>query len=321
MFFRNFYKLIKNEKLKCLASTRVFCCTCALCCCLCLLQCCQSKVREVTRTLCYETPNWYQVHPVSFDHSWDASTTSLESTGGQFNCLDMIQRETHLSIKSPTVDSECQNRNTTMKSKELSESSKIELWGGIELRKSIKQFRVLKVPKSTVHFIIRLFLELAIWPNEASNRARRTLVMEVTKNPMSTLTERQSSLAEMGESATRRTISVAFHKSRLYGGVARWKGRQHEGREGNVVWGEGKWQHVSSLQKGMWKTLRASDKILYGLMRWKLNSLAWMQSATSGGNQAQLITHPTPSWPWSMVVAASCYGDDFQRQGLGCLLG
>ena len=47
--------------------------------------------------------------------------------------------------------------------------------------------------------------------------------MEVTKNPMSTLTERQSSLTEMGEPAGRTTVSAALQKSRLYGSVARWK--------------------------------------------------------------------------------------------------
>ena len=46
---------------------------------------------------------------------------------------------------------------------------------------------------------------------------------EVTKNPMITLTELQSSLAEMGEPAGRTTISAALHKSRLYGRVGRQK--------------------------------------------------------------------------------------------------
>ena len=47
-----------------------------------------------------------------------------------------------------------------------------------------------------------------------------------------------------------------------------------------------------------------------GLMKPRLNSLAWMPSVTSGGNLA-------PSLQWSMVVAASCCGDVFQWQGLG----
>ena len=40
---------------------------------------------------------------------------------------------------------------------------------------------------------------------------------------MTTMTELQSSLAEMGEPARRTTISAALHKSRLYGRVARWE--------------------------------------------------------------------------------------------------
>jgi hypothetical protein len=49
------------------------------------------------RTLCYETQNWGQVHPVSIDHPWDVSTTWLLSTC-KFNWLDMIWKGTHLSI-------------------------------------------------------------------------------------------------------------------------------------------------------------------------------------------------------------------------------
>ena len=45
-------------------------------------------------------------------------------------------------------------------------------------------------------------------------------------------------------------------------------------------------------------------------MKPRLNSLAWMPSVTSGGNLASFL--------WGrMVVAASCSGDVFQRQGLG----
>ena len=46
---------------------------------------------------------------------------------------------------------------------------------------------------------------------------------EVTKNPMVTLTKLQSSSVEMGEPSRRTTISAAFHKSGLYGRVARQK--------------------------------------------------------------------------------------------------
>jgi hypothetical protein len=50
------------------------------------------------QTLCYETRNWAQVHPVSIDHPWDVSTTWLESNCGKFNWLYMIWKGTHLSI-------------------------------------------------------------------------------------------------------------------------------------------------------------------------------------------------------------------------------
>ena len=50
------------------------------------------------QTICYETRNWAQVHPVSIDHPWDVSTTWLVSTCGTFNWLDMIWKGTHLYI-------------------------------------------------------------------------------------------------------------------------------------------------------------------------------------------------------------------------------
>ena len=91
--------------------------------------------------------------------------------------------------------------------------------------------RVLKVPKSTVSSIIKKWKEYGTTQTlpragcltKLSNWARRTLVREVTKNPIATLTELQRSLAETGEHAGRTTISAALHKSRLYGRVARWK--------------------------------------------------------------------------------------------------
>jgi hypothetical protein len=49
------------------------------------------------------------------------------------------------------------------------------------------------------------------------------LVREVTKNPMVTLTELQSSSVEMGEPSRRTTISAALYQSGLYGRVARQK--------------------------------------------------------------------------------------------------
>ncbi|KAG2465757.1 TCB1 transposase, partial [Polypterus senegalus] len=89
----------------------------------------------------------------------------------------------------------------------------------------------LKVPMSTVASIIRKWkkfettrtLPRAGWPSKLSNRGRRALVREVTKNPMVTLSELQRSSVERGEPSRRTTISAAIHQSGLYGRVARRK--------------------------------------------------------------------------------------------------
>ena len=79
----------------------------------------------------------------------------------------------------------------------------------------------LKVPKITVAYIIFKWkkfgttktLPRAGRPARLSNWWRRTLVRDVTKNPMVTLTELQSSSVEMGESYRRTTISAALYQS------------------------------------------------------------------------------------------------------------
>ena len=89
----------------------------------------------------------------------------------------------------------------------------------------------LKVPKNTVAFIILKWkkfgttktLTRAGRPAKLSNRCRRALVREVTKNPMVTLTELHCSSVEMGEPSRGTNISAALHQSGLYGRVARWK--------------------------------------------------------------------------------------------------
>jgi transposase len=88
----------------------------------------------------------------------------------------------------------------------------------------------LKVRKNTVASIIlkskkfgTTTLTRAGRPAKLSNRGRRALVREVTKNLMLTLTELQSSSVEMGEPYRRTTISAALHQSGLYGRVARQK--------------------------------------------------------------------------------------------------
>ncbi|KAG2462375.1 TC1A transposase, partial [Polypterus senegalus] len=119
-----------------------------------------------------------------------------------------------------------------MKSKELS----VDLQNRIVLRhKSGEDYRkisaVLKVPMSTVASIICKWKKFEItrtlpragWPSKLSDRGRRTLVREVTKNPMVTLSELQRSSVERVEPSRRTTISAAIHQLGLYGRVARWK--------------------------------------------------------------------------------------------------
>ena len=116
-----------------------------------------------------------------------------------------------------------------MKSKELSVDLRdriVRRYRSGEGYKTIS--RELKVPKSTVSSIFRKWKEYGTTQTlprsgcltKLSNQARRTLVREVTKNPMITLPEPQSALAEMGEPARRTIISAALHKSRLHGRVA-----------------------------------------------------------------------------------------------------
>ena len=87
----------------------------------------------------------------------------------------------------------------------------------------------LKVPKNTVAIVILQWkkfettktLPRAGRPAKLSNRGRMALVREVTKNPIVTLTELQSTSVEMGEPSRRTTISAALHQSGIYGRVAR----------------------------------------------------------------------------------------------------
>ena len=119
-----------------------------------------------------------------------------------------------------------------MKPKELS----VDLRDRIVLRnKSGEGFRKMsaasQVRMSTVASIIRKWkkfgttrtLPRAGRPSKLSERERRALFREVTKNPMVTLPELQHSSVERGESSRRTTISAAIHQSGLYGRVARRK--------------------------------------------------------------------------------------------------
>ena len=60
-------------------------------------------------------------------------------------------------------------------------------------------------------------------PAKLSNQGRRVLVREVTKTPIVTLTELQSSSGEMREPSRRTTFSATLHHLGLYGRVARRK--------------------------------------------------------------------------------------------------
>ena len=158
----------------------------------------------------------------------------------------------------------------------------------------------------------RLFLELSVRPNWATGQAG-PWSWRVTKNPIITLTELQSSLVEMGEPNGRTTVSAAFHKSRLYGRVARRKPLLRK-------------RHMTAhLQFGK-RYVKDSESMRQNILwsdetKIELFGLNTKHYCTSGGNWAQIIIHLTPSQPWSMVVAASCYGDALQWQGLGDLVG
>jgi hypothetical protein len=103
-------------------------------------------------------------------------------------------------------------------------------------------------------------------PTKLSNRGRRTFFREVTKNPMVTLTELQSSTVEIGEPSRRTTISAALHQSGLYGRVARRKPIPSK-------------RHMTArleFAKGHLMTLRPWEIRVSGLMKPRLNYLAWM---------------------------------------------
>ncbi|KAG2466468.1 TCB1 transposase, partial [Polypterus senegalus] len=119
-----------------------------------------------------------------------------------------------------------------MKSKELSVGLRDRIVRRHKFGEGYRNiFAALKVPMSTVASIIRKWKKFettrnllrAGRPSKLSDRGRRALVREVTKNPMVTLSELQRSSVERGEPSRRTTISAAIHQSGLYGRVARRK--------------------------------------------------------------------------------------------------
>ena len=154
----------------------------------------------------------------------------------------------------------------------------------------------LDIPQSSVKSIIKkwkeyvtcLNLPKAGRPHKQSDRARRRLVREATKTPMTTLKELKASVAQMGETIVH-TTTVAQVLIR------------------NLAWNS---------PKGMWETPRSIGRRFFGLMRQKCSFLAIRLDAMFGEHQTLHITTNTPSLPWSMVVAASCSGDTSQLQAL-----
>ena len=103
---------------------------------------------------------------------------------------------------------------------------KAQIWGRVP-----KHFCSTTALKNTVSSIVLKWekfgttktLARAGHPAKLSNRGRRTLIREVTKNLLVTLTELQSSSVEMEEPSRRSTISTALQQSGFYDRVARWK--------------------------------------------------------------------------------------------------
>ncbi len=58
----------------------------------------QNHMYVSIHSLCHDTQNWAQEHPVSTEHPWDVSTTWLGSPCSKFSWLDMILKGTYLSI-------------------------------------------------------------------------------------------------------------------------------------------------------------------------------------------------------------------------------
>ena len=114
-------------------------------------------------------------------------------------------------------------------------SSETWLYRGTDLKKVTgKNSAVLKITKSPVASIIlkwKKFRKITILPRagcqaKLSNRGRRALVREVTKNAMVTLAELQRSCMEMGETSTHHCNTPpiwALWQSGLKEASPRWK--------------------------------------------------------------------------------------------------
>ena len=180
-------------------------------------------------------------------------------------------------------------------------------------------FHLFPVPSESIHTPRKVFTSESIdkvygttqtlpsagCPTKLSNWARRTLVREETKNPLTTLIELQSSLADMGEPARRTPVSTALPKSRLYGWVARRKPVLRKRHMTACL--EFAKRHVKD-----WK-----HEAKYSVFGWDENWTLWYKCKPLHLAETEPSTahhHPTPSPLWSMVVAASCYGDVFSSR-------
>ena len=159
-----------------------------------------------------------------------------------------------------------------------------------------KMSAALKVPKNTVATIILKWKTFetpkthhrAGRPAKLSKGGRKA---EVTKNPMVTLTELQSYSVEMGEPSRRTTISAVLHQSSLYGRVAKRKPLLSK-------------RHMTAHMK-------------FAKRHLKEKQILWSDETKIKCFGLNAITWPIPSLRLSMVVAAACCGNVFQRQGLG----
>ena len=89
----------------------------------------------------------------------------------------------------------------------------------------------LNIPRGTVKSIIKKCKEYGTTTNlpregrspKLMDQARRALIREATKRPKITLKELQSSVADIGLSVHRNTLSRTLHRAGLYGRVSRKK--------------------------------------------------------------------------------------------------
>ena len=140
----------------------------------------------------------------------------------------MIWKGTHLPIEGPTVEQKSnQEVEGIVCRAPRQDFVEAQIWGRVP-----KHFCSIEGPKNKLSSLIlkwKKFGTTNTFPRagraaKLSNRWRRALVKEVTKNSIVNLTELQSSSVEMGEPSKRTTISAALYQSGLYGRATLPKG-------------------------------------------------------------------------------------------------